>query len=86
MNDATAARRQARSPAAALDRRRLLQLALALPAAAALAGCGGATVRDDDRPDPLIALADAALRGIVAAADLAQAVHQAAERGDREHH
>ena len=58
MNDATAAR--AGSAAALVGRRRILQLALALPAAATV--LGGCSVQDssDDRPDPLIALADAA--------------------------
>lgn len=58
MNDATAA-----GPvgAAALSRRRILQLALLVPASATvLGGCGALTDREDDRPDPLIALADAA--------------------------
>ena len=57
MNDATAAR--AGSAAALVGRRRILQLALVLPAAAVLGGC---RVQDssDDRPDPLIGLADAA--------------------------
>ena len=46
MNDATAARRGAGRPAAApiVGRRRILQLALVLPAAATvLGGCSGAT-------------------------------------------
>ena len=68
MNDATAAGRRPGSRAVAqaglrptLDRRRVLQLMLALPAAATVvAGCSGATTDRDDRPDPLIALADAA--------------------------
>ena len=43
-----------------LDRRGVLRLALALPAAAALvSGCSGVTARRKE-PDPLIALADAA--------------------------
>jgi hypothetical protein len=58
VSDATAAR--AGSAAALVGRRRILQLALVLPAAATvLGGCGG-QVSPDDRPDPLIALADAA--------------------------
>ena len=68
MNDATAAGRLPGSRAVAqaglrptLDRRRVLQLMLALPAAATVvAGCSGATTDRDDRPDPLVALADAA--------------------------
>ena len=68
MNDATAAGRRPGSRAVAqaglrptLDRRRVLQLLLALPAAATVvAGCSGATTDRDNRPDPLIALADAA--------------------------
>ncbi len=68
MNDATAAGRRPGSRAVAqaglrptLDRRRVLQLLLALPAAATVvAGCSGATTERDNRPDPLIALADAA--------------------------
>ena len=68
MNDATAAGRRPGSRAMAqaglgptLDRRRVLQLMLALPAAATVvAGCSGATTDRDDRPDPLLALADAA--------------------------
>ena len=68
MNDATAAGRRPGSRAVAqaglrptLDRRRVLQLMLALPAAATVvAGCSGATTDRDDRPDPLVALADAA--------------------------
>jgi hypothetical protein len=67
VNDATAAGRRPGSRAVAqaglrptLDRRRVLQLMLALPAAATVvAGCSGATT-DRDRPDPLVALADAA--------------------------
>lgn len=68
MNDATAAGRRPGSRAVAqaglrptLDRRRVLQLMLALPAAATVvAACSGATTDRDDRPDPLVALADAA--------------------------
>jgi len=68
VNDATAAGRRPGSRAVAqaglrptLDRRRVLQLMLALPAAATVvAGCSGATTDRDDRPDPLVALADAA--------------------------
>jgi hypothetical protein len=68
VNDATAAGRRPGSRAVAqaglrptLDRRRVLQLLLALPAAATVvAGCSGATTERDNRPDPLIALADAA--------------------------
>jgi hypothetical protein len=68
VNDATAAGRLPGSRAVAqaglsptLDRRRVLQLMLALPAAATVvAGCSGATTDRDDRPDPLVALADAA--------------------------
>ena len=62
MNDATAGRRGTGTPSAAVlvDRRRILQLALVLPVAAGLGGCGAATDRRTDRPDPLIALADAA--------------------------
>jgi len=62
VNDATAARRGAGLPAAApiVGRRRFLQIALVLPAAATvLGGCSGQD-RRADRPDPLIALADAA--------------------------
>ena len=62
MNDATAGRRGTGTPSAAVlvDRRRILQLALVLPVAAGLGGCGAATDRRTGRPDPLIALADAA--------------------------
>ncbi len=63
MNDATPARRGAGPSTAApiVTRRRILQLALVLPATAAvLGGCSGTTDRRADRPDPLIALADAA--------------------------
>ena len=68
MNDATAAGRRPGSRVMAqaglgptLDRRRVLQLMLALPAAATVvAGCSGARTDRDDRPDPLVALADAA--------------------------
>ena len=70
MSEATAGRRQAgsavgqpigpRATGPALDRRRVLRLALALPAAAALVGgCSGVTARRKE-PDPLVALADAA--------------------------
>ena len=82
MNDATAAGRRPGSRAMAqaglgptLDRRRVLQLMLALPAAATVvAGCSGARTDRDDRPDPLLALADAAradaaLAAAVVAAD-----------------
>lgn len=63
MNDATAARSAARSPADAplVGRRRILQLAVFVPAATVLlGGCSAVTDGRDDRPDPLIALADAA--------------------------
>jgi hypothetical protein len=63
VNDATAARRGAGTPAAApiVGRRRILQMAIVLPVAGTvLGGCSGATGRRTDRPDPLIALADAA--------------------------
>ena len=62
MNDATAGRRGAGTPTVGVlvDRRRILQLALVLPVAAGLGGCGAATDRRTDRPDPLVALADAA--------------------------
>ena len=62
MNDATAGRRGAGTPTVGVlvDRRRILQLALVLPVAAGLGGCGAATDRRTGRPDPLIALADAA--------------------------
>jgi hypothetical protein len=70
VSEATAGRRQAgsavghptgpRATGPAMDRRRVLRLALALPAAAALVGgCSGATARRKE-PDPLVALADAA--------------------------
>ncbi len=70
MSEATAGRRQAgstvghptgrRATGPTLDRRRVLRLALALPAAAAfVSGCSGATARRKE-PDPLVALADAA--------------------------
>ena len=70
MSEATAGRRQAgsavgqptgpRATGPTLDRRRVLRLALALPAAAALvSGCSGVTARRKE-PDPLVALADAA--------------------------
>lgn len=70
MSEATAGRRQAgsamgqatgpRTTGPTLDRRRVLRLALALPAAAALvSGCSGVTARRKE-PDPLVALADAA--------------------------
>ena len=74
MNDATAGRRGTGTPSAAVlvDRRRILQLALVLPVAAGLGGCGAATDRRTDRPDPLIALADAA-RADAAPADDAYA-------------
>jgi hypothetical protein len=69
VSEATAGRRQAGSAARnptgrretgpVLDRRRVLRLALAVPAAAAVAtGCTGTTRRKE--PDPLVALADAA--------------------------
>ena len=62
MNDATAGRRGTGTPSGAVrvDRRRILALALVLPVAAGLGGCGAATDRRTDRPDPLVALADAA--------------------------
>ena len=62
MNDGTAERRGAGQPAAGpiVGRRRILQIALVLPAAATVpGGCSGMD-RRADRPDPLIALADAA--------------------------
>jgi hypothetical protein len=70
VSEATAGRRQAGSAAGqptgpratgpTLDRRRVLRLALALPAAAALvSGCSGVAARRKE-PDPLVALADAA--------------------------
>jgi len=70
VSEATAGRRQAgsavgqptgpRATGLTLDRRGVLRLALALPAAAALvSGCSGVTARRKE-PDPLIALADAA--------------------------
>jgi hypothetical protein len=70
VSEATAGRRQAgsavghptgpRATGPALDRRRVLRLALALPAAAALeGGCSGVAARRKE-PDPLVALADAA--------------------------
>jgi hypothetical protein len=70
VSEATAGRRQAgsavgqptgpRATGPTLDRRRVLRLALALPAAAALvSGCSGVTARRKE-PDPLVALADAA--------------------------
>ena len=79
MSEATAGRRQAgsavgqptgpRATGPTLDRRRVLQLMLALPAAATVvAGCSGATTDEDDRPDPLVALADAARADAVLAA------------------
>ena len=74
MNDATAGRRGTGTPSGAVlvDRRRILQLALVLPVAAGLGGCGAATDHRTDRPDPLIALADAA-RADAAPADDAYA-------------
>jgi hypothetical protein len=63
VNDSTAARSPAGPPVAAavVSRRRVLQLALVLPAAATVLGaCSAGTDGRDDRPDPLIALADAA--------------------------
>jgi hypothetical protein len=70
VSEATAGRRQAgsavgqptgpRATGPTLDRRRVLRLPLALPAAAALvSGCSGVTARRKE-PDPLVALADAA--------------------------
>ena len=80
MNDATAGRRGAGTPTVGVlvDRRRILQLALVLPVAAGLGGCGAATDRRTDRPDPLVALAgaaraDAALAAAAVAADPALA-------------
>jgi len=80
VNDATAGRRGTGTPSGAVrvDRRRILALALVLPVAAGLGGCGAATDRRTDRPDPLIALADAAradaaLAAAAAAADPALA-------------
>ena len=78
MSEATAGRRQAgsavghptgpRATGPALDRRRVLRLALALPAAAAfVGGCSGATARRKE-PDPLVALADAARADVALAA------------------
>jgi hypothetical protein len=62
VNDATAARRAARSPVGAplIGRRRILRLALAVPAAAVVLGGCAAADRRDEKPDPLVALADAA--------------------------
>jgi hypothetical protein len=63
VKDATAAWRREGllASAPALDRRRMLALALLVPAAAAgLGACGPGTVRPPKAPDPLIALADAA--------------------------
>ena len=84
MSEATAGRRQAgsavgqptgpRATGPTLDRRRVLRLALALPAAAALvSGCSGVAARRTE-PDPLVALADtaradAALAAAAVAAD-----------------
>lgn len=78
MSEATAGRRQAgsavghptgpRATGPTLDRRRVLRLALALPAAAAfVSGCSGATARRKE-PDPLVALADAARADVALAA------------------
>jgi hypothetical protein len=78
VSEATAGRRQAgsavghptgpRATGPALDRRRVLRLALALPAAAAfVSGCSGATARRKE-PDPLVALADAARADVALAA------------------
>jgi len=84
VSEATAGRRQAgsavgqptgpRATGPTLDRRRVLRLALALPAAAALvSGCSGVAARRTE-PDPLVALADtaradAALAAAAVAAD-----------------
>jgi hypothetical protein len=78
VSEATAGRRQAgsavgqptgpRATGPTLDRRRVLRLALALPAAAALvSGCSGVTARRKE-PDPLVALADAARADVALAA------------------
>ena len=78
MSEATAGRRQAgsavghptgpRATGPTLDRRRVLRLAVALPAAAAfVGGCSGATARRKE-PDPLVALADAARADVALAA------------------
>ncbi|HSU07596.1 MAG TPA: hypothetical protein VLK57_00195 [Pseudonocardia sp.] len=78
MSEATAGRRQAgsavghptgpRATGPTLDRRRVLRLAVALPAAAAfVSGCSGATARRKE-PDPLVALADAARADVALAA------------------
>jgi hypothetical protein len=78
VSEATAGRRQAgsavghptgpRATGPTLDRRRVLRLALALPAAAAfVSGCSGATARRKE-PDPLVALADAARADVALAA------------------
>jgi hypothetical protein len=78
VSEATAGRRQAgsavghptgpRATGPTLDRRLVLRLALALPAAAAfVSGCSGATARRKE-PDPLVALADAARADVALAA------------------
>jgi hypothetical protein len=78
VSEATAGRRQAgsavghptgpRATGPTLDRRRVLRLALVLPAAAAfVSGCSGATARRKE-PDPLVALADAARADVALAA------------------
>jgi hypothetical protein len=78
VSEATAGRRQAgsavghptgpRATGPTLDRRRVLRLAVALPAAAAfVSGCSGATARRKE-PDPLVALADAARADVALAA------------------
>jgi len=73
VNDATGAGTPAAAPL--VGRRRILQMALVLPAAGTvLGGCSGLTNRPPERPDPLIALAaaaraDAALAAAAVAAD-----------------
>ena len=83
MKDATAARRGAGLPAAtAVSRRRILQMAVVLPAAATvLGGCSGVD-RRADRPDPLIALADAARADAALAAAAVAAAPALAARID----
>jgi len=83
VKDATAARRGAGLPAAtAVSRRRILQMAVVLPAAATvLGGCSGVD-RRTDRPDPLIALADAARADAALAAAAVAAAPALAARID----
>jgi len=83
VKDATAARRGAGLPAAtAVSRRRILQMAVVLPAAATvLGGCSGVD-RRADRPDPLIALADAARADAALAAAAVAAAPALAARID----